>query len=189
MYVEGCGSRRPRRLSEVPCGRDPISRSSSGSAINHDGRSSGLQCRITWPRKRSSVFGSRQCGPGQRTSIMSRPTARGTPFGDPIEVQALGASLGMGPHRGDSPDGGRGEDQHRASGRAAAGVTGLIKVVLALQHRQIPHLHSQRPNTFVSWKGPPITRSSPPCVRVARNAARPLRAGVSSFGFSGTNAA
>ena len=71
---------------------------------------------------------------------------------------------------------------------AAAGVAGLIKVVLALQHGEIPpHLHFETPNpqialgtTARSW----CRRARTPWPR----GARPRLAGVSSFGFSGTNA-
>src|SRR4029079_1483349 len=68
---------------------------------------------------------------------------------------------------------------------AAAGVAGLIKVVLSLQHERIPpHLHFRKPNPHIPWADLPV--------RVTREATawpKPQRiAGVSAFGFSGTNA-
>ena len=70
---------------------------------------------------------------------------------------------------------------------AAAGVAGLIKVVLALQHEALPpQLHFERPSPHIPWDelaGP----GGDPADAVAGGARRRV-AGVSSFGFSGTNA-
>src|SRR5690606_9819016 len=68
----------------------------------------------------------------------------------------------------------------------AAGIAGLMKAVLALQHRRVPpHLHFERPNPYISWDELPVEVA-------AAGAELPregdLLAGVSSFGFSGTNA-
>ncbi|HUS40447.1 MAG TPA: type I polyketide synthase [Pirellulales bacterium] len=70
---------------------------------------------------------------------------------------------------------------------AAAGIAGLIKVVLALQHREIvPHLHLTKPNPYIPWEHLPL---NVPTRRTAWTPRRGRRiAGVSSFGFSGTNA-
>src|SRR2546428_13503986 len=70
---------------------------------------------------------------------------------------------------------------------AAAGVAGLIKVVLALQHQEIPpHLHLKQLNPHISLRGVPIEI---PTERTSWFAgARRRLAGVSSFGASGTNA-
>ena len=70
---------------------------------------------------------------------------------------------------------------------AAAGIAGLIKVVLALQHEEIPqHLHFTTPNPHIPWETLPVQVASErtPWPRGAAN----RRAGISSFGFSGTNA-
>src|SRR5207237_1721171 len=70
---------------------------------------------------------------------------------------------------------------------AAAGVAGVLKAVLALQHREIPpHLHLRTPNPHIDWAAFPITvpTAATPFVPIG---GRRL-AGVSSFGFSGTNA-
>src|SRR5207248_10319286 len=70
---------------------------------------------------------------------------------------------------------------------AAAGIAGLIKVVLALQHETIPpHLHFKTPNPHIPWSELPV---AVPTAATAwtRGSSRRI-AGVSSFGFSGTNA-
>ena len=81
----------------------------------------------------------------------------GTPLGDPIEVGALGAVLCPGRDAG----------QPLAIGsvktnighlEAAAGIAGVIKVVLGLQRREIPpHLHFQAGNPHIDWAALPIT--------------------------------
>ena len=107
----------------------------------------------------------------------------GTPLGDPIEVGAIGAALCAG------------RVQPLAIGsvktnlghlEAAAGVTGLIKVVLALQREEIPpHLHFEHGSPHIDWTLPlqVPTRVQPWAPIDGRRLA-----GVSSFGFSGTNA-
>src|SRR6202012_2131102 len=70
---------------------------------------------------------------------------------------------------------------------AAAGVAGLIKVVLALQNQKIPaHLHFQEMNPHIDWGGVPV--EIPVEGRAWPRSERRRLAGVSSFGFSGTNA-
>ena len=70
---------------------------------------------------------------------------------------------------------------------AAAGLAGLIKVVLALQHRQIPpHLHLRERNPYIPWNELPVVIPTTLVPWPAEDG--PRVAGVSSFGFSGTNA-
>ena len=69
---------------------------------------------------------------------------------------------------------------------AAAGIAGLIKVVLALQRREIPpNLHFKSGNPRIDWAGLPITVPTTVLPWPAVEGLR--RAGISSFGFSGTN--
>ena len=123
------------------------------------------------------------------TSATSRPTAPGTPLGDPIEVR--GARRGA--RRGTRPRTSRcvvgSVKTNIGHLEAAAGVAGLIKAVLCLQHGQIPPQPALRRRR---------TRTSPWAELPADGARRARspwpdgdarrRAGVSSFGFSGTNA-
>src|SRR5262249_11709511 len=110
----------------------------------------------------------------------------GTSLGDPIEVRALGAVLG----EGRSPacplviGSVKTNIGHLES---AAGIAGLIKVVLALQHKEIPsHLHFKKPNPHIAWEEFPVVVPTQRQPWLAGD--RPRLAGVSSFGASGTNA-
>ena len=105
-------------------------------------------------------------------------------LGDPIEVQAAAAVLGEG----------RGADRPLLIGsvktnighlEAAAGIAGLIKVILSMEHGVIPkHLHFQKPNPHIAWERLPVKVTNE---ATAWPGGRKI-AGVSSFGFSGTNA-
>ncbi|MFM9458622.1 ketoacyl-synthetase C-terminal extension domain-containing protein, partial [Streptomyces europaeiscabiei] len=71
--------------------------------------------------------------------------------------------------------------------QAAAGVAGVIKMILALQHETLPKtLHADRPSPHIEWEGSglELLREAQPWERGQRT----RRAGISSFGLSGTNA-
>ena len=109
----------------------------------------------------------------------------GTSLGDPIEVRALGRVLGAG-RASDRPLKVGSVKTNIGHLESAAGVAGLIKLVLCLQAEQIPpHLHFHQPNPHIDWSELPVgyhERS-----RGSQTGKKRL-AGVSSFGFSGTNA-
>ncbi|PSB17683.1 beta-ketoacyl synthase [Phormidesmis priestleyi ULC007] len=182
---EGCGVVVLKRLSDAIADGDKILALIRGSAVNQDGPSGGL----TVPNGPSQVAVIRQAlanggvEPAQIGYIEAHGT--GTSLGDPIEIEALAEVFG----KHCSPE------QPLVIGsvktnighlEAAAGIAGLIKVVLSLQHQEIPpHLHFSQPNPHVNWEQLPM---------LVPTAARPWPggqkrlAGVSSFGFSGTNA-
>ena len=183
---EGCGMVILKRLSDAIDHHDRVLAIIRGSALNQDGKSSGL----TVPNgpAQEAVIREALTRAGVRPADVSYVEAHGTgtSLGDPIELRALGRVFGEG----------RPADQRLTVGsvktnlghlEAAAGVAGLIKVVLALQHGEIPaHLHLRRPTAHVAWNELPI---QVPATRQpwAAGAARRI-AGVSSFGFSGANA-
>ncbi len=183
---EGCGVIVLRRLSDAVAQGDPILALVRGSAINQDGRSSGL----TAPNGQAQQAVIRQAlanahvSPADIGYVETHGT--GTVLGDPVEVQALAAVL----REGRSPD-----DPVRMGAvktnighlEAAAGIASLIKAVLVLQRREIPpNLHLHDPNPHVPWDALPVT--APTELVPWRAGDRPRLAGVSSFGFSGTNA-
>jgi malonyl CoA-acyl carrier protein transacylase len=183
---EGCGVVVLKRLSDALADGDNILALIRGSAINHDGPSSGLTvpnglAQQVLIRKALANAGVQ---PAQVSYVEAHGT--GTFLGDPIEVRALGAVLGEG----------RSENKRLIIGSAktnlghldsAAGVVGLIKVVLSLHHEEIPpHLHFKEINPHISLDEVPVTIPTRRIPWPAGN--KPRIAGVSSFGFSGTNA-
>ena len=186
VRAEGCGVIVLKRLSDAIAAGDNILALIRGSAINQDGRSSGL----TVPNGPSQQAVIRQAlkNAGVEPVEVSYVEAHGTgtSLGDPIEVGALGAVFGKN----------RPQNQPLVIGsaktnighlEAAAGVVGLIKVVLQLQHEEIfPHLHCQQPSPHINWDAFPV--KVPTSAKPWSTVERRRFAGVSSFSFSGTNA-
>lgn len=181
---EGCGMIVLKRLSDAVAAGDRIHAVIRGSAVNHDGPSGGL----TIPNGPAQEAVLRQA----LTTAAVEPTAisyleahgTGTPLGDPIEVRAAGRVLGSG-RSNTNPLLIGSVKTNIGHLEAASGIAGLIKVVLAMKHGEIPpHLHFSEPNPHIDWEHLPIVV---PTTRTAWTADERL-AGVSSFGMTGTNA-
>ncbi|AOW98937.1 hypothetical protein BJP34_05265 [Moorena producens PAL-8-15-08-1] len=183
---EGCGVVVLKRFSDAVADGDNILAVIRGTAINQDGHTSGL----TVPNGPSQESVIRQAlknsgvQPQQVSYIEAHGT--GTSLGDPIEVTALGNVFGES-HSSQQPMIIGSVKTNIGHLEAAAGIAGLIKVVLQLQHQQIaPHLHFHQPNPYINWKQLPVlvpTDGTPWQIED-----KPRLAGLSSFGFSGTNA-
>jgi acyl transferase domain-containing protein len=181
---EGCGMVVLKRLSDAQRDGDPILALVRGSATNQDGRSNGL----TAPNGQSqeAVIRAALDNGGLDASCLTYIEAHGTGtvLGDPIEVEAIANVLGARP---DGPACYLGSAKANIGHlEGAAGVAGLIKAILSLQHRSLPPLlHFQQLNPHIRLEGTPL--------RIPQQAldwpAPPGRrfAGVSSFGWSGTN--
>jgi acyl transferase domain-containing protein/NADPH:quinone reductase-like Zn-dependent oxidoreductase/acyl carrier protein len=183
---EGCGVVVLKRLSDAQRDGDRVLGVIRGSAINQDGRSNGLTAPNGPSQEAVIRRALAQAGiaPAEVDYVECHGT--GTALGDPIEVQALGAVLSEG----------RAKERPVVLGsvktnfghtEGAAGVAGLIKAVLALEHGRIPKsLHFTKPNPHIAWSELDVAVAAE-AVEWPRNGT-PRRAGVSSFGFSGTNA-
>jgi len=183
---EGCGIIVLKRLSDALAQQDRILAVILGSAVNHDGRSTGL----TAPNGHSQqalikqALASAHISGAQVSYVEAHGT--GTPLGDPIEVEALTAALGdRGPNDSSCVLGSvKANIGHL---EAAAGIASLIKVVLSMQHERIPpQLHFRRLNPRIRLAGTPFV--VPTEVQPWRAGGARRMAGVSSFGMSGTNA-
>src|SRR5436305_1338099 len=183
---EGCGVVVLKRLSAALADGDRILALIRGCAVNHGGSSGGLTVPNGQAQQaliRQALLNA-QVTPSQVSYIEAHGT--GTILGDPIEIQSLNTVLSEG----------RTLNQPVVVGSvkanighldAAAGIASLIKVVLMLQHAEIPrHLHLKQLNTRIPWSDIPLvvpTKRSPWLTNNDRHLA-----GVSSFGMSGTNA-
>ena len=182
---EGCGVVILKRLSEAKADGDRVLAVIRGSAVNQDGPSSSLTAP-NGPAQEAVIRAAlafASVAPDDVSFVEAHGT--GTELGDPLEVKALGQVFG-----------GRDRDQPLVIGsvktnighvEAAAGVLGLIKVILALRHRTIPpHLHFKTPSPHIEWRELPFVVPRQAMPWHAINGRR--IGGVSSFGFSGTNA-
>jgi microcystin synthetase protein McyG len=172
-----------KRLSDAQADGDPIVAVIRGSAINQDGRSNGLTAP-NGPAQEAVILGALKNG-GVRPEQVGYVEAHGTgtSLGDPIEVQAVAAALGAGRASPVVLGSVKANIGHLES---AAGIAGLVKLVLALRHREIPpQIHVQSLNPHIPWEQLPV---EVPTTQRAWESNGPRIGGVSSFGFSGTNA-
>ncbi len=186
VRAEGCGIVALKRLSDAQADGDRILAVIRGSAINQDGQSGGLTVPSR-PAQEAVIrraLAAASMAPDRVSYIEAHGT--GTALGDPIEAHALAAVLGA-KRTADNPLVLGSVKTNVGHLEAAAGVAGLIKIVLALQHLEIPpHLHFHKLNPHIDWNGVPV--EIPVEARPWPSGPSPRVAGVSSFGFSGTNA-
>ncbi|MBW4644887.1 MAG: aminotransferase class III-fold pyridoxal phosphate-dependent enzyme [Goleter apudmare HA4340-LM2] len=183
---EGAGIVILKPLSQALSDHDSIYAVIRGSAVNQDGRSNGLTAPN--PQAQEAVLRAayRQAGvsPSQIQYIEAHGT--GTKLGDPIEIKALGKVLAEGRLPGNYCAVGS-VKTNIGHAETAAGIAGLIKVALSLQHRQIPpSLHFQQANPYIPFDKLPL-RVQQTLAPWPAGESQPL-AGVSSFSFGGTNA-
>ncbi|WP_437758348.1 SDR family NAD(P)-dependent oxidoreductase [Sorangium sp. So ce1389] len=184
---EGCAVVVLKRLRDAERDGDRILAVIRGSAVNHDGRSSGLTAPNGAAQQAviQEALRSGGIGPGDVDYVEAHGT--GTQLGDPIEVEALAAVYGAG----------RTKDRPLKLGsvktnighlESASGIAGVLKVALSLWHEALPaHLHAETLNPHLDWEGLPL--SIPRRLEQwEKKGEGPRRAGVSSFGMSGTNA-
>jgi acyl transferase domain-containing protein len=185
---EGCGVVILKRLSDAVAANDRILALIRGSAVNHDGPSSGFTVPNGQAQQAVIKAALAAGGVEPRDVGYVEVHGTGTALGDPIELRALAAVLGRAA--------GRAADEPLAIGSVktnighlepAAGIAGLIKAILALQHGAIPpHLHLEHVNPHVALEAGPFT--IPTSLTPWPRGLQPRLAGVSSFGLSGTNA-
>ena len=183
---EGCGLVVLKRLSDAVADGDHVLAVIRGSAVNQDGQSGGLTVP-NGPAQEAVIqraLASGNVAPSDVGYIEAHGT--GTSLGDPIEAHALAGVFGEG-RASDNPLIIGSLKTNLGHLEAAAGVAGLIKAVLALQHETIPpHLHFRQMNPHIDWGKLPV--EVPVQARPWPKGAKRRIAGVSSFGFSGTNA-
>ncbi|BDX34821.1 putative polyketide synthase [Mycobacterium antarcticum] len=183
---EGCGVILIKRLDDAIADGDRIRAVIRGSAVNQDGASGGLTVPNGVAQQRVIADALTRAGVQPRDVSYLEAHGTGTALGDPIEAQAAGAVLGAGREPGQPLLIGSAKT-NIGHLEAAAGIAGVIKVILSLEHETLPkHLNFENPSPHIPWDRLPVevVRETIPWTR----GERPRIAGVSSFGFAGTNA-
>lgn len=185
---EGCGFVVLKRLSDALRDNNPVLAVIKGSAVNQDGRSSGLAAPNGAAQEEVIKKALKNAALDIADIDYIEAHGTGTVLGDPIEVDAIGKLL-------------RRESAERKNGdlligsvktnvghlEAASGMAGLIKLLLAFKHKQLPaSLHFNTPNPHIPWDELPL-KVVDRLIDWNKNN-EPRRAAISAFGFSGTNA-
>jgi len=181
---EGCGIVVLKRLKDAIVGNNPIQAIITGTAVNQDGKTNGLTAPNNFAQERLISEALQKAGHTPEEIDYIETHGTGTKLGDPIEIQGLNTVFKN-----------RGKNRKLLIGsvktninhlEAAAGIAGVIKVILSMQKEKIPpSLHFETPNSLIPWDSIPITVAAQ--TTPWKKKATPRAAGVSSFGFTGTN--
>lgn len=188
---EGVGILMLKPLQRAIADRDHIYGVIRGSAINHGGKTNGFT--VPNPRAHQDLIRSalEKAGLSAREISYVEAHGTGTPLGDPIEIRGLTEAF-----KKDTPD-----TQYCRLGsvksnighlEAAAGVSGLVKILLQMKHRKlVPSLHSEELNSGIDFSKTPfvVQQEMEDWTPSDGNGKEiPRIACVSSFGAGGANA-
>jgi acyl transferase domain-containing protein/acyl carrier protein len=182
---EGCGAVVLKKLSDAEADGDSILAVIRGSAINQDGHTNGITAPNGLAQRQVIESALADASVAGHSIGFVEAHGTGTALGDPIELEALGATVGK-QHVGADPCYVGSVKTNIGHLEGAAGIAGLIKAALVLHHGEIPpNLHFTGLNPHIRVGG---TRFEFPTAVEKWRSTGPRRAGLSSFGWSGTNA-
>ena len=184
---EGCGMVVLKRLADAEADGDRIMAVIRGSAVNQSGASAGLTVPNGPAQERVIEEALSRAGIAPCDVDYLEAHGTGSAMGDPIEIRAATAVYGRG-RAAERPLLVGSFKPNIGHPESAAGVAGLIKVVLAMQEKLIPPQPDFRdPSPLIEWDELPVRVTSQP-TQWPLVPDRPPRAGISAFGVSGANA-
>src|SRR3954463_2934595 len=181
---EGAGMVLLKRLSRALAGGDPIQGVILGAALNQDGHTNGISLPSAEAQARLVRDACADAGVAPSRIGFVEAHGTGTAVGDPIEAHALAEALCQ-DRSAPLPIGS--VKSNLGHLETAAGVAGLVKAMLVLQHRQIPgSLHFTSPSPHIDFDK--LKLRVPTAVEPFPDTDGERLAGVNSFGFGGANA-
>ena len=184
---EGAGLFVLKPLSDALRDGDRIRAVIRGSAVSNNGGSSQslmTPSRVGQSNVLKQALKAARLSPAELQYLEAHGT--GTAVGDPIEISALSDVIGKDPDRAEPCVIGS-IKSNLGHTESASGIAGMIKVILAMQHRFVPpSLNISQLNPAVDWQASGLRIETHGCAWP--QTAGPARAGVSSFGLTGTNA-
>ena len=183
---EGSGLVLLKPLSKAIQDGDKVHAVIRGSAVNQDGKSNGLTAPNVLLQQKVILSALKRANLESYNISYVESHGTGTTLGDPIEVEALNKTYGVNRYVNKPLIVGsvKANVGHLES---AAGIAGLIKVVLCMNHNLIPkQLHFNNPNNYINWKDISV-RVADKLIPWYSELGQKRRAGVSSFGFGGVN--
>ncbi|MGZ9709219.1 SDR family NAD(P)-dependent oxidoreductase [Glaciimonas sp. GNP009] len=184
---EGVGVLMLKRLEQAERDGDDIYGVIRGWGVNQDGKSNGITAPNAQSQTRLETSVYRKFGIDPEHIGLIEAHGTGTKLGDPLEVEALCDSFRQFTERKNFCALGSAKSNigHLAT---AAGVTGVIKALLALQHKTLPPtINYQALNEHIDLQDSPFFINTD-CLPWQAEAGQKRLVAVSSFGFSGTNA-
>jgi acyl transferase domain-containing protein/acyl carrier protein len=180
---EGAGVVILKRLADARRDGDPVHAVILGSGVFQDGRSDGMMAPNADAQVHMLRHSYARAGISPASVDYVEAHGTGTPAGDSKEIEALAKVFGAGRAPGDpciigsvKPNIGHIE--------GGSGIAGLIKTVLAMQHKQLPPSLYTEPNADIDWANSGLSLTSEPTPW--RSDRGPRRAGVSSYGVGGS---
>ncbi len=182
----GVGAVVLKRLADALADRDHVRAVIRGSAFNNDGSSKiGYTAPSVGAQAEAVAMAHAVASVEPDTITYLEAHGTGTPLGDPIEVTALTKAFRAGTDRNGFCAIGS-VKTNVGHLNTAAGIAGLIKTILALEHRELPpSLHFRVPNPAIDFASSPFHVNT--ALTEWRTRGTPLRAAVNSLGLGGTN--
>lgn len=186
VWGEGVGAVILKPLNQAIADNDHIYAMIKASAVNNDGASNGITApnAVAQEELLADVWQKAKIDPETISYIEAHAT--GTPLGDPIEIKGLTNAFRRFTQKKQFCNIGTLKPNigHTV---AASGIASLLKVILALQNKEIPPtINFTDPNQFINIENLPVFINNK-LLKWERNGNHPRRAGINSFGISGTN--